>query len=324
MRVVILHSTITENAGPDEQDTLVQVDFIRNILEKAECEVILLPFTLELLQLSTRLQKYQPTLIFNLVESVLGRNEFIHIPPLLFNQLNIPYTGNDANVIFISSDKCLAKRLLQAENIPTPPWLEPKELMSSAFPNDGPYFVKSVLEDGSLGLNQNSLVNNKETLVAVASNCQSQFGGKWFAERFIAGREFNISLLAGPNGPEVLPIAEIDFRNLPVGKLPIVDYAAKWHDDSVESQNTPRRFDFTGKDHSLLNTLADLSLRCWQAFKMTGYARVDVRVDENNQPWVLEVNANPCLTPDAGFMAAAAEADLDNTTVIKRIIEAAL
>src|SRR6185312_12984958 len=312
MRIVILHSAIAENAGPDEQDTLVQVNAIYRALEKLGNKVISLPFILDFSTLSSALQKYQPTLVFNLVESVLGRTELIHLPPLYLEQLNIPYTGSNANALFLSSDKCLSKRLLQAENITTPEWLETE----TVFPANGPYLVKSVLEDGSLGLDRDSLVYDQQQLIKIIHDRRQRFGGKWFAERYIAGREFNIALLAGPQGPEVLPIAEIQFANLP---LPIVDYAAKWYPDSVEYQATTSCFNFNEQDKLLFKKLIELSLHCWKVFKFSGYARVDVRVDQNGQPWVLEVNANPCLSPDAGFIAAAEQAGLDYNDVVKRI-----
>ena len=91
----------------------------------------------------------------------------------------------------------------------------------------------------------------------------------------------------------------------------------------MEFAQTPRRFDFPDPDRGLLETLKDLALRCWELFALRGYARVDFRVDAAGQPWVLEVNTNPCLSPDAGFLAAAARAGLSPTEVVRRIVEGA-
>ena len=147
-----------------------------------------------------------------------------------------------------------------------------------------------------------------------------RLGGEVFAEAYIAGREFNLSVLAGPDGPEVLPPAEIHFVDYPDDRPRIVGYRAKWDSDSFEYHHTPRSFDFPPPDAPLLAELCRLARACWDLFGLRGYARVDFRVDETGQPWVLEINANPCLSPDAGFGAAAERAGLSFPAVIARIL----
>jgi D-alanine-D-alanine ligase len=146
-------------------------------------------------------------------------------------------------------------------------------------------------------------------------------GRPHFAEAYIDGREFNLTLLAGPNGPLVLPPAEIDFAAYPTGKPKIVGYRAKWDEDSFEYGNTPRRFEFASRDRELLEDLAGLAVQCWHVFELRGYARVDFRVDAENRPWILEVNANPCLAPDAGFAAAVERAGFGYHEAIGRIVD---
>jgi D-alanine-D-alanine ligase len=101
----------------------------------------------------------------------------------------------------------------------------------------------------------------------------------------------------------------------------IVDYRAKWDETAYAYHHTPRTFDFDPNDFPLLETLKMLSLECWKCFGLSGYARVDFRVDSANAPWVLEVNANPCLSPDAGFAAALDQAGISFETAVDRIIE---
>ncbi len=150
------------------------------------------------------------------------------------------------------------------------------------------------------------------------------YGGGWFAEQFIDGREFNLSLL-GPRGrPELLPIAEIDFRGFPPGRAAIVDYAAKWDPQTPEYRGTPRTFDPRPGDGPLRGRLAEVALRAWELFGLAGCARVDVRVDWVGEAWLIDVNANPCLAADAGFMAAAGEASLEPLDVLGRLVDAAL
>jgi D-alanine-D-alanine ligase len=130
----------------------------------------------------------------------------------------------------------------------------------------------------------------------------------------------NLSLLAGVNGPEVLPPAEIRFDAYPPGKVRVVGYRSKWEEGSFEFNHTPRSFEFLPSDASLIAHLKELALKCWRLFNLRGYARVDFRVDPEGRPWILEVNANPCLSPDAGFSAATLRAGMTFPEVLKRII----
>ncbi|MFH0911821.1 MAG: D-alanine--D-alanine ligase [Planctomycetota bacterium] len=211
-------------------------------------------------------------------------------------------------------------------------------------PIAGAWLVKSVWEHASIGLDEDSVLAgpDRERLLKEMAARREALGGACLAEAFIDGREFNLSLLAGRSGqdcvcpasaaagtssplvrvraPEVLPPAEIRFDAYPPGKVRVVGYRSKWEEDSFEFNHTPRSFDFPETDAWLLARLSELALECWTLFDLRGYARVDFRVDDNNRPWILEVNANPCLSPDAGFQAATARAGLPFTEVLKRII----
>lgn len=145
----------------------------------------------------------------------------------------------------------------------------------------------------------------------------------YFAERFVDGREFNVSLLEVGGVPTVLPVVEQEFRDYPPGKPRVVGYRAKWVEGSFEFSNTVHRHAFSDDDRDLIDRVHALSLAAWRAFGCSGYARVDFRVDEKGRPWVLEVNANPCLSPDAGFVHAAKLAGLTVEDTIRLILNAA-
>jgi D-alanine-D-alanine ligase len=145
----------------------------------------------------------------------------------------------------------------------------------------------------------------------------------FFAEQFINGREFNLSVWG--NESEVLPPAEIDFSAFPAGKPHIVAHGAKWDSSSFEYHHTPRQFQFPAADATLLRRLCELTLECAQLFNLRGgYARIDFRCDADCQPWILEINSNPCLSPDAGFVAAAGQAGIEFDEAIRRLLEDAL
>jgi len=121
----------------------------------------------------------------------------------------------------------------------------------------------------------------------------------------------------------VLPPAEIIFEGFGADQPKIVDYRAKWDAASYEYHHTPRCFDFAADDAPLIDRLKALALSCWELFDLGGYARVDFRVDSAGRPWVLEINANPCIAPDAGFAAAIERAGLTYDQAVERIIGAA-
>ena len=185
---------------------------------------------------------------------------------------------------------------------------------------DRRWIVKSVWEHASIGIDDHAIVSGGDTIRARIAQQRERYGGTWFAERFVDGREYNIALLEDATGARILPVAEIDFSAFPDGKPRIVNYAAKWDSEAFEYHHTPRRFIQAGAETALDNTLQVLGRACWQLFGLRGYARVDIRIDTRGEPQVLEINTNPCLSPDAGFAAAAAEAGLDFTDLIGHIV----
>ena len=357
MKIAVVHGEVASGAGRDEQDVLTQVDCVSRGLSALGHEPSAVPVSLNLESAMRTLVDLRPEMAFNLVETIAGRGCLIHIVPALLDALKIPYTGAATEAMMLTSNKTLAKRRLTAAGLPTPTWLTVDKgdpghgdgAISQMIPDQaakGPYrpdrpeataawVVKSVWEHASVGLDEDSVLfgANRERLMAEMNVRRESLGGECFAEAYIEGREFNLSLLASEDSkgrpvsvgrgkpcPEVLPPAEIRFDSYPPGKVRVVGYRSKWDEDSFEFTHTPRSFDFQDRDDALLADLKDLALRCWELFDLRGYARVDFRVDGAGRPWILEVNANPCLSPDAGFAAAAARAGLTFTEVLNRII----
>jgi D-alanine-D-alanine ligase len=329
MRIIIAHNAVSDADAPDERDVLVQTAAVRAALAELGHESALLPCTLDLADVQRRLSERQADLVFNLVESLDGRGRLIHLVPSLLDALGIPYTGSCAEAILVTSHKVFAKERLAALRLPTPSWIGPVPAdiprvspPGSAADSSLRWIVKSLWEHASIGLDEASTVlcERGADVVALLRDRAPHFGGACFAERFIEGREFNLSLLAGPAGPDVLSPAEILFEGYAADDLRIVGYRAKWDESSYEFHHTPRRFDFPPEDAALLKRLGDLAKECWRAFGLNGYARVDFRVDAHGQPWILEINANPCLSPDAGFAAALQASRVSYPAAIARIL----
>jgi D-alanine-D-alanine ligase len=187
-----------------------------------------------------------------------------------------------------------------------------------------PWILKPACEDASVGLEgDDPLCRTREEALARAADLARRFPGQpVLAEAFLPGRELNVSLLAGPDGVEVLPVAELVYEDFPDDLPRVLGYDAKWRPGSFLYDHTLRRF--PGPGDPVAQRAAELARQAWEVCGLAGYARVDLRCDAAGEPRILEVNANPCLAPNAGFLAAAAEAGLCPREVVERILHAAL
>jgi len=326
MKITLVHQHVPADAPADERDVLDQVAAIGAALKAAGHAVSVLPCTSDLGNVQRKLVLMKPDCVFNLVETLDNSGRLIHLAPALWETHGIPFTGSSADALYLTTHKLLSKERMLAAGLPVPPWVvgEAQNAQRST-PNaqhsttTADWIVKSVWEHASAGLGDAS-IHRGVTAAQIAAHIPAGS----FAERFVDGREFNLALLAGPDGPEVLPPAEIVFVDFPVSKPKIVGYQAKWDEDSFEYTHTVRRFADPAADGPLLAELKRLAIRCWEAFALGGYARVDFRVDADGRPWILEVNANPCLSPDSGFAAALAQAGLSYTDAMARIVAQAV
>ncbi|HUN53697.1 MAG TPA: ATP-grasp domain-containing protein [Smithella sp.] len=324
-KIVILHSDILPDASEDELDCLLQADSIAQALGTLNYDTVLLPFELNLNNTITMLKSLKPLAVFNIVETLNSKGSLIYFAPAILDILQIPYTGCGTQAVFQTSNKPLSKKIMHNAYIATPAWMD-QEGQGSSMDTAATYLIKSSWEHASIGLDENSFISytNKEKLLQEMSRRREKLGGSCYAEAYIDGREFNVALISGKEGVEVLPIAEMLFQDYAPDKPKIVDYKAKWIADSFEYNNTIRKYDFPEKDANLISELRKVALRCWDLFSLRGYARVDFRVDHNGNPWVLEINSNPCLSPDAGFAAALENAKIKYHEAIGWIINNAL
>ncbi len=317
MKILVLHSDIAPDAPPEEQDTLVAADAVAEALAARGFAVAQAPFRQE--RLEEDLNRIRPDIVFNLVEGVDGQGRLAPVAPDMLAELGVRFTGVSARAMALTNDKPQTKRLLRGAGLATPDWAMPPDWRGL---DDGRWIVKSALEDASLGLDDQSVVTGKD-VPARAAAATARFGGDWFAERYIEGREFNISLLDAKESCLVLPMAEMRFEHWPAGKPRIVGYDAKWEEGSRGWCGTVRAFGVERDEPELAAKLESASERVWALFELTGFARVDFRVGSGGEPQILEINANPGIAPDAGFAAAAAEAGLSYGELIEDIVRSA-
>jgi len=316
--VLVLHEALGADARRDELDALVQVREIGTALETLDHDSSVLATGLDLDTTLAAIESRRPWCVFNLVESLAGQGRLVHLVPAVLEAARVRFTGSGADAVMLSSQKLLAKQWLRHHGIATPPWFVP-----GMVPRDRTtqWIVKSVWEHASFGLDDGCVVAGTRSAETRMRQSADAHGGDWFAERFIDGREFNVAVLEVGGRPEVLPIAEMTFVDHPEGKPRIVGYAAKWDEEAPEYRATQRDFDTVSETDRRL--LTEMALECWRAFGLRGYARVDFRMDAEGVPWVLEVNANPCLSADAGFVAAAAAAGMTQAAVVEALLLAA-
>ncbi|MEK6937450.1 MAG: D-alanine--D-alanine ligase [Nanoarchaeota archaeon] len=317
-KVVVLHNLVPADAPEDEKDNLVEAEAVSQALSELGYDPIKLPFEPNVRRMAPLLTGVK--FVFNLVESVEGKVQSSALAPSLLDHLKIPYTGNSRQATDVTCGKLDSKRILQKEGLPTAPWMTLEEVLTGEPIFAPPYIIKSIWEHASVGLDEDSVVFERERLRPEVEKRKNMAGGL-FVEAYIPGREFNISVFAKDDVPEVLPPAEMIFHNYPEGKPRVIGYTAKWKEDSPEYKNTQRTFEIPKADEALVRKLSDLSLSCWKVFELNGYARVDFRVDEQGQPWILEVNTNPGIAPDAGFTAAAKQYGLDYKGMVERITQ---
>lgn len=332
MHVIILLNRVSSLDSAGDLDVLRQCVAVEEALWELGHTTGRVCCTMDLEATRTALTDAAPDLVFNLVESLGGTDRLMPVAALLLESAGIPFTGSGSLSILTTSHKLGAKQRMQQADLPTPAWLTETDSVwrqgwrSGMLPEQA--IIKAISEHASLGITDASVVSCRsvdpaEIAGQIATRSQ-ELGTPHFAEQFIDGREFNLSLLAAVDGPEVLPPAEIEFVDFAPDKPRIVGHNAKWVEAADEYRQTPRRFDFPAMDLPLLDELKALARRCWETFDLHGYARVDFRVDPDGQPWILEINANPCLSPDAGFAAAASRARLRFVDVIERIVHDAV
>ncbi|MFO0788627.1 MAG: hypothetical protein U0805_04160 [Pirellulales bacterium] len=316
MRVAFLYNRSAEDPAGAAEDEFPARSPVVAALQRLGHQVLPIACTLDFARVKRRLERVRADVVFNRVESLGGSDSMMAAITLLLDAMQLPYTGNSTAALVAAASKIAVKKRLVAAGMPTPAWItadfqSPNGLNSCyvrPYSFHARYILKSDLEHASFGIDDTSIVGpvDANELQRLIRNRNRSTGRTYFAEEFIAGREFNISIIGSP--PRVLPPAEIDFSAFPSDKPRIVSHGAKWNEASFEYHNTPRRFDFPDSDRQLLSRLAELTLECWRLFELCGYARVDFRCDADKRPFILEINTNPCIAPDAGFAAALKQA----------------
>lgn len=273
-------------------------------------------------QLPDLLQHHHQKIIFNLVEELPGDMLQACYVPALCRTFGRVCTGSDTPALLLAQNKWHTKAILKAANIPIPQGtiVPPGQPMDVRDLPHGKYFVKPVFSDASEGIDEQSVVDVPGPVLEKAvRRIHQRQQQPALVEQFIPNRELNVSVLQQKDGVQVLPLAEIVFGDFYRDKPRIVDYAAKWHPDSPAYRQTNRIIP-APLSQPAVDRVHQVALAAWEALGCRDYVRVDFRLDEQERPFVLEVNTNPDISPDAGFPAALAAAGITYTSFIETII----
>ena len=280
----------------------------------------LLPLVDDLADFIRRLGDYGPELVFNLCEGFWGDARQEMNVAGVFEMLGIPFTGSSALVLGLTQDKVLTKSLLKQKGLSTPAYvLVGLDETAPTFENlKFPLIVKPAHEDASQGIEHQSVVENRRALLRRVKYVHQTYRQPALVEEYIEGRELNVTVL-GHSKPKVLPISEILFD--PSLPRAMVCFDSKWSPESAAYKGTRPQCpaELSAREQLLVNLVA------MHAFKLLGcrdYARVDIRL-RNFSAYILEINANPDISPEAGVARSAAAEGLSYVQLIERILKSA-
>lgn len=274
-----------------------------------------------------QLLEIQPDIVFNIAEGLRGPSREAQIPAVL-DMLGIPYTGSDPVTLGICLDKARAKEILSYYKIPTPEFcvlasVEDIDQCACAFPA----VVKPLHEGSSKGVLNSSIVRTSMELAAQVQRVLNDYNEPALVEKFLPGREFTVALLG--NGPtlRVFPIVEIRLDKLPAGVNPLYSYEAKWVwdqlDHPVEMYDCPAQI-----DTDLERRIRETCLNVFNVLKCHDWCRIDLRLDENNIPHVIELNPLPGILPDpndhSSYPMAARGAGLSYNAMLNAVLDEAI
>lgn len=308
--ILILHNTFGKSGEPLYESRSGVMDQVRAV--EAAClelgYVAHITAIEDLRHLSHVLEYSDRRLIFNLMEEFLGDVRQASLAPSVCRAFGKSCTGNDTDTLLLAQNKIQAKAVLAGSGLPTPPGtvVPVGEKPDTTALTQGMYILKPAFCDASEGIDSDSVVQLPEDagrLEALAATLHRRFAQPVIIERYIPARELNVSVIECDGRPRVMPLAEIDFSAFDDSRPKIVDYSAKWDTASFAYHHTPRKIpaDLPSETAEQVRRLAAAA---WEVLGCRDYIRVDFRLDERLCPYIIEVNPNPDISPEAGFAAA--------------------
>ncbi|TSC52515.1 MAG: D-alanine-D-alanine ligase-like protein [Parcubacteria group bacterium LiPW_41] len=312
-----------QNATADEFEATnndrSEVEYIRNVIKDLGYNVRVMGvrrFTAPTVQ---KIQDINPDFIFNLCEAFNEESIGESYIAGFFELLKVPYTGSPPLALALALNKKRTKQILRSAGIPVPYGivvdLDETPNLEDLTP---PYIVKPIREDGSAGITYKSVTSDSDEVIALVEKIHKEYEQAAIVEEYIEGRELTVPII-GDKHPRILAIGEMDFSSVPKKEPKIVTYQGKWDAHDPLDHHYPAEL-----DSALQKRIERIALKAFKEIGARDYARVDIRLAENRRPYVIEVNTNPLISPEAGFATAAEISGMKYKDVIQEIIEETL
>lgn len=278
----------------------------------------------DLLEIRKAVDEWKPHIVFNLLEEFSGVAIYDQNIISYLELLGVPYTGCNPRGLMLARDKELAKKILHYHRIPIPEFItvplgravkRPKDL---AFP----LIVKSVSEEASLGISQASIVEGDDKLQERVTFIHQSVGTGALVERYIDGRELYVGVL-GNRRLQVLPVWELNLDKMPDEARRIATERVKW------SRKYQLKYGVVSGEakelgEGMAEKIQEFARRVYRDLGLSGYARIDFRLDAAGQIYVLEANPNPQIAKGEDFADSAAQAGLSYPLLLQRILDLGL
>ena len=273
-----------------------------------------------------KLKELKPDIVFNFAEGLTGVNRESHIPAIL-EMLQLPYSGSDALTLGICLDKSRAKEILTYHKIPNAKFIVADRMGDiRKIEFDYPFIVKPISEGSSKGIFSSSLVKNSSELEEEVKRIIFSYNQPALIEEFLPGREFTVAVLGNGEEAEILPIIEISYKDFPEDVVPLYSYEAKWILDTKENEFDV--FECPAKlDPRLKSKIKETVLRTYNVLRCKDWSRIDIRLDKNGVPNIIEINPLPGIMPDpnenSSFPKAARAAGMSYNQMIQSVLYSA-
>lgn len=314
MKVVVLYDGVAIDWTAEEiSSVMLPVNEIVQILSDEGHDVARLGVRHDLRWLA---KARRADIVFNLCEGINGVGRFEDLVTSTMELAGIPFTGASAWTTTVCHHKGLINSFLQAAGLPVPRWVVPRgHKVAKDFPL--PAIVKPAAEDASAGIEQDSVATTRRALEMCVARLSETYD-EVIVQEYVDGREFAVGFV----GDVTLPVSEIDFGKMPAGAWRILTFSAKWEKGSVDDIGT-RPVCPAPIDKELEKRLTTTAAAAWRLVGGSGYGRVDMRVDTQGRPWILEVNPNPDISDNAGLSAMAAARGWTYPELVLRIFDLA-
>jgi D-alanine-D-alanine ligase len=244
--------------------------------------------------------------------------------PTFFESFNIPYVGSNTSTSILAKDKIKFKKILQYHDIPTPDWdyvYTTEDIVNEEL--EYPLIVKPSNRDYSHGITNESIVRTPAELKKQIKKILTTFKCPVLVEEFIDGDEIRVSIIGNGDDLQILPISRTIFDNLPQGYEHIYTYDAKWGNDKAY-EHLIEQYPVKNINKKLETLITEIALDTYNITRTKDYACIEFRIDENNNPYVIEIDPNPSLNPNSELNKVAKIAEISYLDLIEELILSAI